>query len=46
MSVLVYKMISEKQRMVLDGVLGGYCRGTMEFRVLVGYFQGIGDGHV
>jgi hypothetical protein len=33
------KMISEKWRLVLDGVLGGHYRGTMEFRVLVGYCQ-------
>jgi hypothetical protein len=40
------KVVSEKWRRMLDRVLGGYCRGTMEFRVLEGYCQGNDDGHV
>jgi hypothetical protein len=39
-------VVFEKWRRVLDGVLGGYYRGTMEFGVLEGYYRGNDDGHV
>jgi hypothetical protein len=40
------KWFSKKWRRVRDGVLGGYCRGMMEFRVLEGYYRGNDDDHV
>jgi hypothetical protein len=40
------KVVSKKWRRMLDGVLGRYCHGTMEFGVLEGYCRGNDDGHV
>jgi hypothetical protein len=47
MSVLFSKDVFErKRREVPDGVLGGYCRGTMKVRSTCRVLPRKGDGHV
>jgi hypothetical protein len=40
------RLISEKWRKVLDGVLGGYCRGTYLVRSTCRVLPKVGSGHV